>query len=170
MALIILAVLFFGFVDLTLAAQCLPDPTNPCKARCNGTTFDISNLFDYPVKLSDSRGYSYMWSPCTGYPQCNNSMNDPDCAICQHADQYYNCGRTKDPIYLFNYHFDTFVYQIQYLWGIDWRMTVFTFLQDKTQEETTIEFTGEDPYLQYNFLVRGKCVGQMVYDHSCDKH
>lgn len=28
-------------------------------------------------------------------------------------------------------------------------MTVFTFLEDKTQEETTIEFTGEDPYLQY---------------------
>ena len=29
------------------------------------------------------------------------------------------------------------------------RMTVFTFLKDPTQEETTIEFTGEDPYLQY---------------------
>ena len=29
------------------------------------------------------------------------------------------------------------------------RMTVFTFLEDKTQEDTTIEFTGEDPYLQY---------------------
>lgn len=29
------------------------------------------------------------------------------------------------------------------------RMTVFTFLMDKTQEDTTIEFTGEDPYLQY---------------------
>ena len=30
------------------AAQCTPDPTNPCKATCNGTKFDISNLFDYP--------------------------------------------------------------------------------------------------------------------------
>ena len=30
------------------AAQCMPDETNPCVARCNGTTFDISNLFDYP--------------------------------------------------------------------------------------------------------------------------
>ncbi len=30
------------------AAQCMPDPTNPCKAKCNGTQFDISTLFDYP--------------------------------------------------------------------------------------------------------------------------
>lgn len=30
------------------AAQCFPDPNNPCKATCNGTQFDISNLFDYP--------------------------------------------------------------------------------------------------------------------------
>ncbi len=28
-------------------------------------------------------------------------------------------------------------------------MTVFTFLEDPSQEQTTIEFTGEDPYLQY---------------------
>ena len=30
------------------AAQCMPDTTNPCKAKCNGTQFDISTLFDYP--------------------------------------------------------------------------------------------------------------------------
>jgi len=30
-----------------------------------------------------------------------------------------------------------------------YRMTVFTFLEDPSQEETTIQFTGEDPYLQY---------------------
>ena len=70
-------------------------------------------------------------------------------------------------------------------------MAVFTFLVDKTQEETTIEFTGEDPYLQYvgysyiaifssitsiiflcfywqNFLIRGRCIGQPVFDKSCD--
>lgn len=37
-----------SYLDVTFAAQCMPDPTNPCRARCNGTTFDISNLFDYP--------------------------------------------------------------------------------------------------------------------------
>ena len=41
-------VLFGGLMDSASAAQCMPDPTNPCKARCNGTTFDISTLFDYP--------------------------------------------------------------------------------------------------------------------------
>lgn len=140
-----------GLLGTGYTAQCMPDPTNPCKARCNGTMFDITNLFDYPVKLSESRGYVYVWSPCTGYTQCNtnNPRNDRDCAVCQHADQYYNLGHASDPIYLFNYHFDSFMYQIQYPWGVDWRMSVFTFLQDKTQEETTIEFTGEDPYLQY---------------------
>ena len=35
-------------VHVANAAQCMPDPTNPCKARCNGTVFDISRLFDYP--------------------------------------------------------------------------------------------------------------------------
>lgn len=29
------------------------------------------------------------------------------------------------------------------------RMTVFTFLEDPTQQETTLAFTGEEPYLQY---------------------
>ena len=134
-----------------------------------------------------------MWSPCTGYNQCNNRRNEPDCAVCQHADQYYNCGKATSPIYIFNYNFNSAVYQIQYLWGVDWRydiyasctlrdytlvftlcaflaplqnctshtffrMTVFTFLEDKTQEETTVEFTGEDPYLQYvSYFVVMQC-------------
>lgn len=81
----------------------------------------IADVLCVRVKVSDHRGYTYMWSPCTGYSQCNNSRNDPDCAVCQHADQYYNCGKATSPIYLFNYHFDSLVYQIQYLWGVDWR-------------------------------------------------
>lgn len=48
MAAVIAIAVFFLCLDLAAAAQCMPDPTNPCKARCNGTTFDISNLFDYP--------------------------------------------------------------------------------------------------------------------------
>lgn len=32
----------------SLAAQCMPDPTNPCVARCNGSTFDVSKVFNYP--------------------------------------------------------------------------------------------------------------------------
>ena len=47
---ILVAVLvsFHEFPASVKAAQCMPDPTNPCKARCNGTMFDISGLFDYP--------------------------------------------------------------------------------------------------------------------------
>lgn len=30
------------------AAQCMPDSINPCIARCNGTSFDLSKAFDFP--------------------------------------------------------------------------------------------------------------------------
>lgn len=42
------AVMLYGGSIRVDAAQCTPDPTNPCKARCNGTLLDISTLFDYP--------------------------------------------------------------------------------------------------------------------------
>ena len=32
----------------SLAAQCMPDPTNPCVTTCNGSTFDLTQVFDYP--------------------------------------------------------------------------------------------------------------------------
>ena len=28
--------------------ECMPLEDNPCVFKCNGTTFDLSNLFDYP--------------------------------------------------------------------------------------------------------------------------
>lgn len=30
------------------AAQCMPDWLNPCIARCNGTSFDLSKAFNFP--------------------------------------------------------------------------------------------------------------------------
>lgn len=100
-------------------------PFRPCSLAALLTHAHIKNknfyMCLYRVKLSDNRGYSYVWSPCTGYSQCGNPQNDPDCAVCQHADQYYNLGHASNPVYLFNYHFDSFVYQIQYLWGVEWR-------------------------------------------------
>lgn len=30
------------------AAQCMPDNENPCIAMCNGTTFDLTKVFNYP--------------------------------------------------------------------------------------------------------------------------
>ena len=35
-------------LQASLAAQCLPEPVKPCVTHCNGTTFDISNVFQYP--------------------------------------------------------------------------------------------------------------------------
>ena len=41
-----LALLFL--FELSVAEQCKTDQNNPCIAECNGTTIDISKLFDYP--------------------------------------------------------------------------------------------------------------------------
>ena len=35
---------------VTQAAQCSAHSDNPCMATCNGTTFDISKVFDYPLE------------------------------------------------------------------------------------------------------------------------
>ena len=52
------------------------------------------------------------------------------------------------------------------VWFISYRMTVFTFLKDATQEETTIEFTGEDPYLQYVSLEQYTCMSKLISVHD----
>ena len=42
------ALVLATLVQCLFGAQCTPDPNNPCVTTCNGTTFDISKLFDYP--------------------------------------------------------------------------------------------------------------------------
>ena len=37
-----------------------------------------------------------------------------------------------------------------------------TFVEDDSQEQTTFEFISESPFLQYNFVVRGKEVGKIM--------
>ena len=37
-----------SLIPCSLAAQCVPDSTNPCIARCNETKLDISRMFNYP--------------------------------------------------------------------------------------------------------------------------
>ena len=36
------------FLEGGEAAQCMPDSINPCIAKCNGTSFDLSKAFDFP--------------------------------------------------------------------------------------------------------------------------
>lgn len=42
---LILASCFFNGGE---SAQCMPDSVNPCRATCNGTSFDLSKAFDFP--------------------------------------------------------------------------------------------------------------------------
>ncbi|XP_064400518.1 uncharacterized protein LOC135346725 [Halichondria panicea] len=143
-------------------AQCTVHPDHKCQATCNGTTFDISKIFGYPMNVI-GKYYSYLLDPCNGVV-CPDAFNTTGVAFCQKADQYYNCGLIKEPIWLFNYNFQDIQFTVQYPWGTDWRITEITFIEDKSVEKTTIEFVNEKPNLQYNFLVRGKCIGQPYDD------
>eukprot|EP01121_Diplochlamys_sp_Union-15-3_P015735 TRINITY_DN5254_c0_g1_i1.p1 TRINITY_DN5254_c0_g1~~TRINITY_DN5254_c0_g1_i1.p1 ORF type:complete len:173 (+),score=30.65 TRINITY_DN5254_c0_g1_i1:25-519(+) len=142
---------------LCLSSQLEPDAKNPCVAYGNGTVFDISSLFSYPVVISDDpRNYTYWWNPCSGY-KCNSYQPPGKFAICQKADQFYGCGLYESPIWLLQEYFGRLT--ILYPGGFQWRMTSIEFIEDKTIDPPTIQFKGEEPYLQYNFEVRGKCVG-----------
>ncbi|XP_064396825.1 uncharacterized protein LOC135343750 [Halichondria panicea] len=156
------------------AAQCIPDKNYLCTARCNGTSFDLSKAFDFPLKITEPtpRGahgntYWYIWNPChveecPGYPAGTNV------AVCQSADVFWNCGQTSEPIWLMDNwqatpeNFPN--WQVEYTSGTTWRVTIIKFIVDHTVMEPTVKFISEDPYLQYNFEVRGKCIGQERFD------
>eukprot|EP00048_Salpingoeca_helianthica_P016249 m.231277 g.231277 ORF g.231277 m.231277 type:complete len:187 (-) comp18310_c0_seq1:241-801(-) len=139
---------------LASASQLRNDPENPFVAYGNGTVFDISKVFTYPVSFKEARGYTYWWDPRN--VSCGSQrMVAP---VCQKADQYYECG-TASPVWLLQ-QYNPFKFVIQYPGGQWWRITMITFLEDATIDPPQISFVSEDPYLQYNFLVKGKCVGQ----------
>lgn len=143
-----------------MAAQCAQDANVPCVFTCNGTRFNLTTVFNYPVEIFDERdGYHYTWSPCEPFKCPDEIKPGRDCAVCQKADRYYNCGHLGQAIFLLN-SYDPFQWKIQYTYGTDWRITEFTFVVDQNREKPVITFTGEQPYLQYNFYVIGKCIGQ----------
>ncbi|XP_064396824.1 uncharacterized protein LOC135343749 [Halichondria panicea] len=158
------------------AAQCTPesDPKYLCTARCNGTSFDLSKAFDFPMKITEptARGgtgntYWYTWDPCH-IVKCPGYPAGTDIAVCQSANFFYNCGRNSKSIWLLSDRLqpqENFPnWQVEYTFGIDWRITIFNFTIDHTVEEPTVKFISEDPELQYNFEVRGKCIGQESFD------
>ncbi|XP_019857462.1 PREDICTED: uncharacterized protein LOC109585779 isoform X2 [Amphimedon queenslandica] len=151
---LVLALLFL--LDLSVAEQCKVDLKTSCIATCsNDTTIDISSLFEYPLNISSY--YSYLWSPCSPIT-CR--QGDPyNIAVCQKADQYYNCGEYRDPVYILQQR-DPFMFRIEYPNGDDWRISIFTFTVTEEEPQTKITFLTEDPGLQYNFQVTGKCIGQ----------
>eukprot|EP00483_Globobulimina_turgida_P011982 UN12004 len=152
------------------------DPTNPCKATANGTFFDISGVLQYPAQASDPgfdryppRVYNYWYSPCEDYKfTCPDAIpNNVDNAVCQKADRYYNCGTRSNAVWLWNGVYETskeatsrFTILYPGGWSQSWRSSNITFIQDKTLTKPQFIFISEDPYLQYNFIVRAPCIGE----------
>ncbi len=80
--------------------ECMPLEDNPCVFKCNGTTFDLSNLFDYPwdmiyeltqywcvcvcvhrFNITGPYGDLYVWNPCTGMNCPPDSKTDSNAAV-----------------------------------------------------------------------------------------
>ena len=88
-----MAMMFFVFMLIAVSqASILPhNEANPCIAYGNGTTFDITDAFVWPVKgFSPNNTFQYWWD-CKG--------TDTPCgwgvAVCQHADTQYSAGEVK---------------------------------------------------------------------------
>lgn len=144
---------------------------SPCRAQGNGTFFDISGVLKYPAQASGPGYnpptlYNYWYSPCEPYHCPNAFPNDINTAVCQKADQYYNCGSNTNTVWLWNGHYSNdnrgSAFTILYPGGqmMSWRSANITFIQDTSLSEPQFIFISEDPYLQYNFIVKAPCIGQ----------
>ena len=109
--------------------------------------------------------------------------NNANAAVCQLADRLYNIGRTAIPIWVCMiitwpnrffrkqlspdfYTSNTFT--ILYPGGYEWRMTNITFVIDEEVDQPYIAFIRRS-ILQYNFLVKGKCLGQPQWGKCGEK-
>lgn len=171
--LLALAVAVVLLVSDVHAAQLEVDDANPCQAKWNGTMFDISDVFEYPVAVpNNGSGYSYWFSPCPaergGAGACPHSPDDLSVAACQKADQFYVTGQVSDALWLLQTGYaGTPVWDVYLRDGASWRVTKVRFEVDLEQHEPTIEFVSEDPYLTYNMLVKGRCIGQAYAPSDC---
>ena len=150
------------------ASQLRNDPLSLCVARGNGTTFNISSLPWESFAFSDSRGYAYtLSSPCApraAWTHACPTFADNSTVLCQKdhitAGLWYDCGGvTLPPTWLLN-GWAPQQFTILFGGGNNWRITNVTFVVDASVDPPVAAFDGEAPYLQYNVVVRGKCVGQ----------
>eukprot|EP01089_Gocevia_fonbrunei_P021402 TRINITY_DN830_c0_g1_i1.p1 TRINITY_DN830_c0_g1~~TRINITY_DN830_c0_g1_i1.p1 ORF type:complete len:177 (-),score=29.08 TRINITY_DN830_c0_g1_i1:25-555(-) len=143
------------------------DPNNACVAHGNGSTYDISKLFDWPVTIQDEKtGYTYWVDLCSGY-KCPGGLGGLT-PVCQHADMYYACGKSSNAVWLIRGDVPTGWWTILYPSGAQFRSTQISFIPDPSVDPPTIKFTGEEPYEFYNFEIRGKCIGS-PYADGCSK-
>mmetsp|Transcript_28042 Transcript_28042/g.34234 ORF Transcript_28042/g.34234 Transcript_28042/m.34234 type:complete len:180 (-) Transcript_28042:45-584(-) len=172
----LISVFFIIFTSQINGYMLTVNESNPCMALGNGTKFDISNIFKYPVGLSGAgteSPYNYWWSPCKPYNCPNSFPNNDDVAVCQKADQYYNCGSISNAIWLWNPISNTHSNSITILYPggqmMSWRNVNVTLIQDNHAIKPIWEQVTEYPYLQYNIIVRAKCIGMTGWDEpvSC---
>jgi hypothetical protein len=149
-----------------LASQLRVDPHNPCVAHGNGSVFNITGL-PWPFTFTDSNNYAYtLNSPCGPAANLTSCPGFPktEVVLCQKdhwtPGEYYNCGTPASALWILPNAWGTQGWSILFQGGNNWRMTNVTFVADSSVPTPTAEFTGESPYLQYNVLIRGACVGQ----------
>jgi hypothetical protein len=150
------------------ASQLRNDPLSLCVAYGNGTVFNVSSLPWSSFSFSDARGYTYwLSSPCAPKQEWTHAcpgFADNSTVLCQKdhltAGLFYDCGGvTLPPTWLLN-GLGLQQFTILFGGGNNWRITNVTFVADATVNPPVASFDGESPYLQYNVVVRGKCVGQ----------
>ena len=160
-AIVAVLVSLMACVSMVQASQMYTQPQAPWIGYANGTTIDISKAFDLsngPIVINgDPREFVYWYSPYGGVT-CPGVSTAPQAAMCQKADRYYSTGSWEDPLWIEETRGVN--WRILYPDGTSWRITQFNFIVDSTVETTTIKFVNESPYEQYNFEVRGKCLGQ----------
>jgi len=156
-------VLFCSFGNCSLLVK---DKTNPCRAYGNGTTYDISNLFNWPIQITgpgNGGPYPYWWSCLGKGTACGDNV-----AVCQLASGiYWDGGDVPSALWLANYNPPANQWTMMYLTnGI--RLSQITFIVDSNVANPTLTMNGENPYTQYDFTVTGKCIGQPQNGGFCN--
>eukprot|EP01116_Phalansterium_solitarium_P019564 TRINITY_DN5515_c0_g1_i2.p1 TRINITY_DN5515_c0_g1~~TRINITY_DN5515_c0_g1_i2.p1 ORF type:complete len:173 (-),score=18.59 TRINITY_DN5515_c0_g1_i2:253-714(-) len=121
-------------------SQMVVDQKNPLMAAWNGSTFNIENVFQWPVTVSDDpRGYVYRWNPnggsCVFATEPENHV-----AVCQlphinNGGLGYACGREPQAVWVLN-GWNPIDFTIIYYGGDEWRFTVVNFIEDKQQVQS----------------------------------
>mmetsp|Transcript_38095 Transcript_38095/g.74916 ORF Transcript_38095/g.74916 Transcript_38095/m.74916 type:complete len:184 (-) Transcript_38095:145-696(-) len=169
---------FFG----VKASLLVRDKNNPCVAYGNASTFNITSLFNWPVQVTEG-GYIYNLD-CRGgvFPNATTV----NIAVGQQSSRtgiHYNAGEVTGALWFAEFNWfrgSSSTFQIMYpasqtkviyppydADGEGIRVSHLTFVVDKTVPKPTIEMLGEKPYTEYNFVIRGKCIGQP--DRSTEK-
>lgn len=158
-------------LPLASASLLTPDPSDHCVAYGNGTTFNVTSL-PWPFLLSnDARGYNYtLQSPCAGtVVPCPQHDEKQNVVLCQKdhvtAGEYFACGLPTPAMWLLPDAWGRQRWSILFGGGDTWRVANISFVVDETIDPPIATFLDEKPYLQYNVIITGKCVGQPSY--SC---